>query len=105
MMNDRQETFCVKVRACLQVAQCCASAFLMSGIPIVDTSETCLVLWASFPSSLVPQLDAMRALKPEHIMKVTPKRSWIPLWQDQADSVKRVKTMTLSTLTILKLLW
>ena len=90
MMNDRQETFCVKVRSCLQVAQSCASAFLMSGISIVDTSETCLVLWASFPSSLVPQLDAMRALKPEHIMKVTPEGSWVPLWRDQADALLKV---------------
>ena len=30
---------------------------------------------------------------PEHIMKVKPERSWIPPWQDQADSVNRVKTM------------
>ena len=62
----------------------------MSGVPVVDTSETCLVLWASFPSSLLPQLDAMRALTPEHIMKVTPKGSWIPLWRDQADALLKV---------------
>ena len=76
-----------------RVAQLCSCAFLMSDVPVVDTSETCLVLWASFPSSLLPQLDAMRALMPEHIMKVKPERSWIPLWQDQADAVNRVKTM------------
>ena len=65
----------------------------MSGVPGIDTSETCLSLWASFPSSLLPQLNDMRALAPRHIMKTTPKRAWIPLLKDQADAVHRVKTM------------
>ena len=65
----------------------------MLGVPIVDTSETFLTLWASFPSSLLPQVDAMKALAPQHIMKVTPERAWIPLWKDKADAVSRVKDM------------
>ena len=69
------------------------SAFLMLGVPIVDTSESFLTLWASFPASLLPQVDAMKALAPQHIMKVTPERAWIPLWKEQADAVSRVKDM------------
>ena len=82
------------------VAQSYTCAFLLSGVPVVDTPETCLTLRASFPSSLLLQLDAMRALSPGHIMKVTPKRAWITLWKDQADAVHRVKTMCEESYTI-----
>ena len=87
-MEDSKH-FVSKCYLVYSVAQSYTCAFLMSGVPVVDTSETCLVLWASFPS-LLPQLDAMRALTPEHIMKDTPKRSWIPLWKDQADALVKV---------------
>ena len=67
--------------------------FTVEHVPGPSHGKQGLTLWASFPSSLMPELDKMKALAPRHVMKVTPKRAWIPLWKDQADAVQRVKTM------------
>ena len=64
----------------------------MAVVEGVDISHG-LTLWASFPTSLLPRLDAVQALAPEHVMKSDENCAWVLLWTEQKDAVDRVPDM------------
>ena len=56
---------------------------------VVDTGSSELFLYVAVHVSQIPDIAASYAIKPQHVMSVTPERSWVPLHVHQSAAFSR----------------
>eukprot|EP00973_Karenia_brevis_P027789 3829379-Karenia_brevis.AAC.1 len=65
----------------------------LAATDIVDTSESGLTLYGSFPRRLLAEVNQAEALTPEHVMRPSEHRAWVPLWDRGEAAADRVPWM------------